>query len=109
MRRHHHLLLGVTARCVRSFPLVYEVEQMSLVVSCRGVCSSDPLISNSTCIGCEAAASISVTLLILILIAISILASIALSQLGHEVAVEHGLSHLCLLLGLGQFVPILRS
>lgn len=91
-----------------SFSLVHEVEKMSLVIRSRCVCSPNPLISYSTCICCKTASGISITLLILVLILVAVLTGITLSQLGHEVAVEHGLSHLGLLLGLGKLV-VLRS
>ena len=81
---------------------------MGLVVSSRCVCSSNPLVSNPTSIGRKTASGISVTLLVLILILIPILSSVALPQLGHEVAIEHSLPHLILLLGLSQLV-VLRS
>ena len=102
------MLLRVASSSVRSFSLVHEVEEMGLVIGSRSVCSANPLISNSTCIGGKTAACISVTLLILILILILVsgLPRIALSQLSHEVAVEHGLSHLGLLLRLGQLVVL---
>ena len=74
---------------------------MSLVISSRCVCSANPLISNSACVGRKTAAGISVALLILVLIIVAVLACVALSQLRHEVAVEHGLAHLGLLLSLG--------
>jgi len=115
--RHHHLLLGVTIGCMGSFPLVHKVEKMSLVVSSRCICSSNSLVSNSTGIGCETAASISVTDHGLILIVgmtsslslVAVLASVTLSQLRHEVAIEHSLSHLRVLLGLSKLVSILVS
>ena len=79
---------------------------MGLVICSRCVCSANPLISNSACVGCKTAAGFSIALLILILILVAVLACIALPQLGHEVAVEHGLAHLGLLLGLGKLVVL---
>lgn len=102
------MLLGVASTCMGSFSLVHEVEKMGLVIRGRCVCSANPLISNSTCVGCKTASDISITLLILVLILVAVLAGIALPQLGHEVAVEHSLAHLGLLLGLGKLV-ILRA
>lgn len=88
LRSHHHLLLGVPRAVVRvrSFSLIHQVEQVSLVVSSWGICSSNSLISNSTGIGCETTASISITCHSLVLVLamttclgrVAILASIAL-------------------------------
>ena len=94
---------------MRGFSLVYQVEKMSLVVCGRGICSSNPLVSDSTGIGGKTTADISVTChrLILVLILVARLTSVALSELCHEVTIEHSLPHLCLLLGLRKLVTII--
>jgi len=102
------------ARC---FPLVHQVEQVSLVIRCRSVCSSDPLVADATGIGGETGRCVSLTAENLVLVesvtaclsGVSVLASVALSQLRHEVAVEHSLAHLLLLLCLCQLLLVLAA
>ena len=94
LRCHHHLLL-LTPICIWGFSLVHQIEQVSLVRSCRRICCSYPLISNSTRISSETTSSISIATRIFI---ITVLASIALSELCHEITIEHSLSHLGILL-----------
>lgn len=113
---HHHLLLRIHV-LVRCFPLVYQVEKVSLVIRCRSVCSSDPLVADATGIGGETGRCVSLTAENLVLVesvaaclsGVSVLASVALSQFRHEITVEHSLAHLLLLLCLRQLLLVLAS
>jgi len=126
---HIHLLLGVCTSigvsiiisisisiciCILCFSLVYKVEKMGLVVRTWRICCSYSLISNSACICRKATSTISFTDLVLVMtlcgISIAILLpSVTLPQLGHEVTIEHGLSHLSILLSLSELIGLRRS
>jgi hypothetical protein len=111
---HHHLLLlgSLSTWC---FPLIHKVEKMSLIlvlVTANSTCSSNSIVSNAGCSCTKSAAStISFCLLVhhahlesfLLSVVIevvdwSVVAGVTLSQLGHEITIEHGLSHLLLML-----------
>lgn len=97
---------------VRGLALVHQVEEMSLVVRTRGVCSTNSLVADAAGLRGETAASISLAGLVLVLSmaaslrAVPILPSVALSQLRHEVPVEHRLPHLRCLLSLRKLVVL---
>ena len=120
LRRHHHLLLLSTRICVRSLPLVDQVEQVSLVGSilvANSTRSSNPVVSHRG--GCRSkgtrASSVTVVLLRqhghVVLRGIgsglwgpkvvywSRVTCVALAQFRHKIAIEHGLPHLNLLVG----------
>jgi hypothetical protein len=100
-------LVGVS---IGSLPLVHQVEQVSLVARTSRVCSTYSLVADTTRLGSKAAASISLASWVLVLSmatglsAVPVLASIALTKLCHEVAIEHCLPHLRCLLSLRQLV-----
>ena len=110
---HHHLLLlaGVRVWCL---PLIDQVEQMSLI-RCILVADSaggaDTIVANGrgSSAKCTGAAGVAIMLchhghVVLVslwrskIINRRGMPSIALPQLGHEVAIEHGLPHLYLLI-----------
>lgn len=110
---HHHLLLLARVGVWR-LALIDQVEEVSLVgrrvLVADAARGADSVVAHarSSCAECTRASSISVMLrhhghVVLVSLGRSevvdgcSVARIALSQLGHEVAVEHGLSHLDLL------------
>ena len=120
--RHHHLLIVVLIT-VWSFPLINQIEQMSLVILGNTVSCTDSVISNTAWVDTKWACAISITCVaILMMILIEwlasmmllcleiihiLLSSVALSDVFHEVAIVHGVSHLCLVL-VTTFAWVLR-
>ena len=114
LRSHHHLLLLASVR-IRGLPLVHQVEEVSLIggsiLVTNSTGRSNSVMTHARC-GCSKGAGptrISVVLghhghVVLVclrrskVIDRSSVASVALSQLSHEVTVEHGLPHLNLLI-----------
>ena len=112
---HHHLLLLGSLLTTWCFPLIDKVKQMSLIsilIITNSTCCSNSVVSDARCSCTKSAAStISFCLLIhhahlesfLLSVVIKVIdwsgvASITLPQLSHEVTIEHGLSHLLLML-----------
>jgi len=111
---HHHLLLVVLVS-IGCFPLIHQIEQMGLIILGNTVSCTDSVASNPCWVDAERAGSISVTgvgnvlmvhlfewLSSMMLLSLEIihilLSSVALSDVFHEVAIVHGVSHLCLIL-----------
>lgn len=108
------LLLGSLLTTWR-FPLIDKIEKMSLIrilMTANSTRCSNSVISNAgrSCAK-SAASTISLCLLVhhahleSILLGVivelrSVVASVTLPQLSHEVTIEHGLSHLLLMLGI---------
>ena len=122
LRRHHHLLLVlVTVWC---FSLVHKIEKVSLIILSHAISGTNSVASNATWVDTKWACTISITcvgnvllgLLIerlssLMLLGLEIihilLTSITLSDILHEVAIVHGISHLSLIIA--SFIWALRS
>ena len=111
---HHHLLLMVLAS-IRSFPLVDQIEKVGLIILWNTVSSSNSVASHSTWVDTKWACSIPIAcignvlmihifkwltsvMLLGIEIVHSLLSSIALSNVLHEVSIIHCVSHLCLIM-----------
>lgn len=111
---HHHLLLLGGIR-IWSFSLIDQVEQMSLIsrsiLMADTASSSNSVMTNAGCSSAKSGWTSSVSLMLshhghIILISLSrseilhrlAVSSITLSEFGHEVAIEHCLSHLYLLI-----------
>ena len=109
LRRHHHLLLiGIGVGC---FALVDQVEEVSLVGSCilmsHSTRCSNAVVAHTTGRRSKCTLTVSFSLVDHLHVVRALVASvivqgtigwsIAASQLGHEVSVEHCLAHLHLL------------
>lgn len=110
---HHHLLL-LSSLSIWCFPLVYKIEQVSLILilmATNSTCSTNSIVTNTWSSSAKGTTStISFYLVhhvhfkgLLMVIEVTnwlIMTGIALSELGHKVsiAIKHGLTHLCLLL-----------
>lgn len=111
---HHHLLL-LRGVCIWSLSLVYQVEQVSLIsrsiLMANTTCRSNSVMTNAWCSSAKCRRTSSISLMLchhghIILVSLGrpeilhglAVTSITLSELGHEVSIEHGLSHLYLLI-----------
>ena len=117
---HHHLLLLTRVR-IRCLPLIHQVEQVRLV--CSSILMADSargtnsVVAHARCRSAESTGATGVSIMLchhghVILLALRReivhrwcgMTCVALSQLGHEVAIEHSLPHLHLLLIATNFV-----
>ena len=110
---------------IRSFSLVYQVKKMSLIAGSGAIRCPDSVVTNATSSSAERTPTISVLIHhvmihILILLPMGwnltvesihclLVSGIALSQLGHEIAIEHSLAHLGLLLSLSKFLSLVDA
>ena len=113
LRGHHHLLVGAVR--VRSLPLVHQIEQVGLVRRLLSVTNStrrsDPIVPHSSAVRLRLVLVLPESTVVPLRVLVDrvavvvlrrealilVMASIALTQLRHEISVEHGLSHLLLI------------
>lgn len=115
---HHHLLLLILT-AIRSFPLIYQIEKVGLVVLRYAIGSPNTVISNTAWVNTKWTCAISITcisnalmvdvlkVLRMVLLSVEIvhclLACIALPNVFHEISIIHGVSHLSVVV-VGTFV-----